>query len=54
MTLPRACSPACLTWGDGCAWRDRQWLSSTPLDTPRRTVNKTSVVDTLYVDLVEQ
>jgi hypothetical protein len=34
--------------------RDRQRLLSTSLGTPRHTVKKTSVVDTLYVDLIER
>jgi hypothetical protein len=34
--------------------QDRQWLLSTSVGTPRHTVNKTSVVDTLYVDLIER
>jgi hypothetical protein len=34
--------------------RDRQRLLSTPLGTPRHTVKKTCVVDTLYVDLIER
>jgi hypothetical protein len=32
--------------------RDRQRLLSTPIGTPRHTVKKTYVVDTLYVDLI--
>jgi hypothetical protein len=34
--------------------RDRQRLLSTPVGTPRHTVKKTYVVDTLYVDLIER
>jgi hypothetical protein len=34
--------------------RDRQQLLSTPIGTPRHTVKKTYVVDTLYVDLIER
>jgi hypothetical protein len=34
--------------------RDRQRLLSTPIGTPRHTVKKTYVVDTLYVDLIER
>ena len=34
--------------------RDRQRLLSTPIGTPRNTVKKTYVVDTLYVDLIER
>jgi hypothetical protein len=34
--------------------RDRQRLLSTPLGTPRHTVKKTYVIDTLYVDLIER
>ena len=33
---------------------DRQRLLSTPIGTPRHTVKKTYVVDTLYVDLSER
>jgi hypothetical protein len=33
---------------------DRQRLLSTPIGTPRHTVKKTYVVDTLYVDLIER
>jgi hypothetical protein len=34
--------------------RDRQRLLSTPIGTPRHTIKKTYVVDTLYVDLIER
>jgi hypothetical protein len=34
--------------------RDRQRLLSTPIGTPRHTVKKTYVVDTLYVDLIDR
>jgi hypothetical protein len=34
--------------------RDRQRLLNTPVGTPRHTVKKTCVVDTLYVDLIER
>ena len=34
--------------------RDRQRLLGTPISTPRHTVKKTYVVDTLYVDLIER
>jgi hypothetical protein len=34
--------------------RDRHRLLSTPVGTPRHTVKKTYVVDTLYVDLLER
>jgi hypothetical protein len=34
--------------------RDRQRLLSTPVGTPRHTLKKTYVVDTLYVDLIER
>jgi hypothetical protein len=34
--------------------RDRQRLLSTPISTPRHTVKKTYVVDTLNVDLIER
>ena len=34
--------------------RDRQRLLSTPIGTPRNTVKKTYVVDTLYVGLIER
>jgi hypothetical protein len=34
--------------------RDRQRLLGTPISTPRRTVKKTYVVDTLFVDLIER
>jgi hypothetical protein len=34
--------------------RDRQRLLSTPIGTPRHTMKKTYVVDTLYVDLIER
>jgi hypothetical protein len=34
--------------------RDRQRLLRTPIGTPRHTVKKTYVVDTLYVDLIER
>jgi hypothetical protein len=34
--------------------RDRQRLLSTPVGTPRHTMKKTYVVDTLYVDLIER
>ena len=34
--------------------RDRQRLLSTPSGTPRHTVKKTYVVDTLYVDLIDR
>jgi hypothetical protein len=34
--------------------RDRQRLLSTPIGTPRHTVKRTYVVDTLYVDLIER
>jgi len=34
--------------------RDRQRLLSTPIGTPRNTVKKTYVVDTLYVALIER
>jgi hypothetical protein len=33
--------------------RDRQRLLSTPVGTPRHTVKKTYVVDSLYVDLID-
>jgi hypothetical protein len=33
---------------------DRQRLLGTPISTPRHTVKKTYVVDTLYVDLIER
>jgi hypothetical protein len=34
--------------------RDRQRLLSTPIGTPRHTLKKTYVVDTLYVNLIER
>lgn len=34
--------------------RDRQRLLSTPIGTPRHTIKKTYVVDTLYVDLIDR
>ena len=34
--------------------RDRQRLLGTPIGTPRHTVEKTYVVDTLYVDLIDR
>jgi hypothetical protein len=34
--------------------RDRQRLLSPPIGTPRHTVKKTYVVDTLYVDLIDR
>jgi hypothetical protein len=34
--------------------RDRQRLLGTPISTPRHTVKKTYVVDTLFVDLIER
>ena len=34
--------------------RERQRLLSTPIGTPRHTIKKTYVVDTLYVDLIER
>jgi hypothetical protein len=34
--------------------RDRQRLLSTPIGTPRHTLKKTYVADTLYVDLIER
>jgi hypothetical protein len=34
--------------------RDRQRLLSTPVGTPRHTVKKTYVVETLYIDLIER
>jgi hypothetical protein len=34
--------------------RDRQRLLSTPSGTPRHTIKKTYVIDTLYVDLIDR
>jgi hypothetical protein len=51
---PCACCPSCLNCEVIVAReRDRQRLLSTPISTPRHTVKKTYVVDTLYVELIE-